>query len=647
MKCFSLFNVNFSSFFKNTNKKVTSDDKLKVINSINEAIDYDNAKEIVLEHLETLATHRLQPGRSSFFFKFLPHSNSPLPHSLQNALKILLVKKYSTQGHNNKLAELSTNNIIQLMAKELDELCRDFKNTKATDHTNPSTSKYIEYIQSESKNLANADPEKLANCTGTNFFEHIIKVKNQQSLVNGWFGADYQSIIIKESKNSQIKEPTVNNNGLGELNRKFKEVLITACKNSPQLAQLLSDILNKDFKLLNLLQQAYNENPEIFDQILNDRLKTDNLRKDQETPAIKPYQLSKELILSFKDDHSNLDSKIKQTFGEAYQLGAGRPAKLNNWPQDNCNEPGLNIEPLIVNQEILNRLKKNEKGSLIKFKQDFPNKELSTKQREAIEYVNGLNFANNGHRDQLIARIKSPELINQGKYGVCGVVVIMQIIAGKYPKIYAQMIYNLITFKKSVFPFKIELRDNGKDISERDIDEILLTSMRNSENSVFPLKTANNLADIAGATLPGEIVNWLKTLIENDKPNSSNNIENTMEVMKNKSQDDKMRELENLANKFAKLNNGEMPSVIMYCDNELSDLFVASYEKEERFLKFNFYRHYVLVNNIVMKDGKVIISVNTWGYKCEVDLDENKFLKGYRGYIAATLPDSIEPKQVQ
>ncbi len=91
--------------------------------------------------------------------------------------------------------------------------------------------------------------------------------------------------------------------------------------------------------------------------------------------------------------------------------------------------------------------------------------------------------------------------------------------------------------------------------------------MRNSENFELTLKIANNLADIAGATLPGEIVKWLKILIKNGETNSPNTIENSMEILGEKSQNKKRNELEILVNKFTKHNNGEKPCVIMYCDS--------------------------------------------------------------------------------
>ncbi len=301
MNCLSLFNVNFSGIFRSTNKKISPNSKLEVIKTINEAVDYAAARKITLENLETLATHRLQPDRSSFIFKFLPYSNSPLPHSLQNALKILLVKKNSKEGLNKELAQFPTNKIIQLMAEELNDLCSEFKDTRTTVATHTSLSKYIEYIHSESKQLANADLKELANCNGSNFFGHIIKAKNQQSLVNGWFGADYKSIKIKAINKIKFKELEANNNGSDELNRKFIEVLIKACQNNRQLQQELTAAFNKDFRLLDLFQQAYNINPEIFTNCLHAKPHIQGPQEKWKAPVIELYQVAKVLIISSKD----------------------------------------------------------------------------------------------------------------------------------------------------------------------------------------------------------------------------------------------------------------------------------------------------------------------------------------------------------
>ena len=117
----------------------------------------------------------------------------------------------------------------------------------------------------------------------------------------------------------------------------------------------------------------------------------------------------------------------------------------------------------------------------------------------------------------LLARVRTPELIDQGFASLCGPAAFMYLIANARPEVYVQYAIDLYTSGKgNIGRLRIS---PGRDCRSalpgssviRPVEWITLASLRDSSNSILDYDSTDGLSDLtAGVTPPGEMVGWLR-----------------------------------------------------------------------------------------------------------------------------------------
>jgi hypothetical protein len=289
-------------------------------------------------------------------------------------------------------------------------------------------------------------------------------------------------------------------------------------------------------------------------------------------------------------------------------------------------------------------------------------KKLTDKQQQAIHFACLLPFEFPQHRDRVIDLIKEPFKLNQGLYYVCGVTVVMKLLIEKYPIAFAKMISDLLRTGKCQEPFEIKLRipRDYRPLAMRDIDEIILTSMRNTKNKILSLKTFF-FDKFAGVTKPQEVEEWLNTLKESGGESSRSKLavnlmrlcdmnQQTIHTFKKailgikQNTPEEFKDLGANLDKCVEFSNNPKGIVIMLLSVELVAKLFGQTRGEESILGVEL-THYVNVNQVAIKDGHVKISVETWGQAIDATLSKKEFLKGYRGCILTELPEDLSYEQ--
>ena len=253
--------------------------------------------------------------------------------------------------------------------------------------------------------------------------------------------------------------------------------------------------------------------------------------------------------------------------------------------------------------------------------------EKQTAEKMVLRFMSGSGggtFAHLKRNDigrDLLTRIQTPGLINQGSSSLCGPASLLFAYATHRPKDYVRFITSLYesgtaTLGKLKVKPGSDLRNYALPRGESPADWIGLASIRDSENWFFDYQATSDTA--AGITMPSKLESWFKRAGYKTVKNETN-----VFFTKDKACAEQANKL--LADQY---------NVAMFVNANM----LSAREQDN---KSTFPDHWVvLTSKIMLSEKSVTFTVFTWGnpaYRVPVgkkDLSQKDFLNNFYGYVA-------------
>lgn len=218
-------------------------------------------------------------------------------------------------------------------------------------------------------------------------------------------------------------------------------------------------------------------------------------------------------------------------------------------------------------------------------------------------------------------RIDNPSLINQGPLNVCGSAAIVYMLASHDPLRFVNIVQQVFeqgsaSLGSETLTAGTDLRNNTPPANMEQVDWVLLSSMRDSENAIFDYE-GNPSEDASAISTPGDLQHWMKSVLKcKDVDWQSAYVSGEMDVIR-----------------AAGAAAGAGKNVTLLIDAAM----MKNLPKEGKIGSPN---HWVVMKSDITEatdehqNQKVQFSVWTWGQSPEVlNLDKSVFIKTFYGAI--------------
>lgn len=227
--------------------------------------------------------------------------------------------------------------------------------------------------------------------------------------------------------------------------------------------------------------------------------------------------------------------------------------------------------------------------------------------------------------DGLDQRIDSPSIINQSVLNACGPAAIVYMLASNNPIRFVEIVQALFETGSASLGGEIlssgsDLRKNTSPAKMAQVDWMLMSSMRDSENAIFDFEGDTN-EDFSAITTPGDLTHWMKSILKCQNVSWQS------------------------AYTFSELDVIRKAGVAASTGKNVALLIdAAMLNNQPKEGKIGYPDHWVVLKSPVVeipggKQGdKIQFSVWTWGEKNprNLNLDKNVFLKTFYGAAICT-----------